>query len=81
MLPGVAPESLSVVFGRAFLVALEKRDRDTAMIFARALLTQFATASQRLERGLRSSTISAVTSSALRAASTVTNLGSLASWR
>ena len=36
------PESLDVVFGRAFLVALERLDRDQAMVFARALLTRFS---------------------------------------
>lgn len=49
MLPGTGLSSLRLLFGRAFLAALERRDRENALVFARALLTQFpATASHRV---------------------------------
>jgi len=35
------PDYLGVVFGRAFLVAIQQRDRERAIVFAKALLTRF----------------------------------------
>jgi len=35
------PDYLHVVFGKAFLVAIQSQDRDRAMVFAKALLTRF----------------------------------------
>jgi hypothetical protein len=46
VLAGAEPSGLRVVLGRAFLVALNRSDRETAMVFARALLTQFPAAAQ-----------------------------------
>ena len=35
------PDYLGVVFGKAFLVAIGRNDRERAIVFAKALLTQF----------------------------------------
>jgi len=35
------PPYLDVVFGKAFLVAITRNDRERAMVFAKALLTRF----------------------------------------
>jgi hypothetical protein len=41
VLAGAEVDYLEVVFGKAFLVALEQNDTEHAMVFARALLTRF----------------------------------------
>ena len=38
--PEEAPHGVKVVFGKAFLDAIVREDRDAALVFARAFLTQ-----------------------------------------
>ena len=38
--PEEAPHDVKVVFGKAFLDAIVREDRDAALVFARAFLTQ-----------------------------------------
>jgi len=40
VLAGATSPGLRLLLGRAFLVALGRKDRDIAIVFARALLTQ-----------------------------------------